>query len=558
MLNVDIEEESHDFIDSLKNGIMLAKLSNTWLDEKNQSSNIRTATLGNNLELLTANDNINLFFDSCKKIEFPRSYWFRFPDLWERRNPLLVIHCIHSLAHFLERKGKTKIKIKDLSGHGLQFDAKKIEKASKELEQLQKDGINTDYNFGRDLMLPQDLDRYKQKGIVREIDHLDGLEEELLRFADPDRSYWEGKGARLAYAGKLSQFTIIARDALGDLDSGGEKFHCQMKYMKTGELVPVKVTDLNNGKYLCQYTAYKTGMLQLSVDLASGEDGQSKLLKGSPCQVECKDSQITKSLEIISGLEKEYIEGKYYKLTLQAKDEFDNLRQSGGDNFKCQIRYSKDKDSGPITVDTSSISDLGNGKYEVNLRLPIRGVYQLRLMEPTVDGTGEKQFEGFKPLVLRAKPGSAPELQVSFDPLRPGQTVVQFKATEQLLEKKHDRYISMFLKLPVNGDLSDSQRGNIEKLTQDRWKDWIREYYTNLANKLDINENSWGTYEDREKDLLEQFQKLQFPSDNSSNGQGSVQFVSINDEKMTGQTTRRKDWRLLKRIPLTQSPSPQK
>lgn len=513
VLGVDINTDGEmDFLDHLKSGNLIARLVNYFLPEKDKIKKIHNGQPGSQMEFMMASDNISNFFQGCQKLELPKIYLFVFSDLWHRKNPLAVVHTIHSLAHFLDRKGKTNIKIKDLTNHGIQFDPKKLERVQKELENLEKQGVNMDFVF--------DTQAPKQKPITKTPDFFDdfdqGLEEKDFSFAivDPEKCTYEGKGYKTAIAGNLTRFTIVARDSSGkELEVGGENFKVVLK-SKTGQVFPVTVKDLNNGKYDCSYTLLKTGFYDAEVYLGD------KKLKGFT--VECKDAQVTSSYDILTKLEAEYNEGESYKIRIQAKDKYGNFRVSGGDQFIPQIRYSKDGQSDPLIVPTTSIEDLGDGKYDINFKLPIRGVYQLRLLNPDE----QTVFEGFKPQILKAKPNDPPKLDISFENMKNGSTVIQLKASEVIFKNKKDRFISLFLKTP-NDQLTEDQKKFIENSIKEKWKGWMRDYYQKLMNNMNTDDNSWDDYEKREKELLEELSKLKFKSQDQG-----IQFVTITDEKM--------------------------
>jgi hypothetical protein len=319
VLGIDIDTQGEmDLVDHLKSGKYMALLANTWLKEGDKIKKVHNGAPGSPMEFMMSTDNVNNFFTAAGKIDFPQIYNFVFSDLWHRKNPPSVIHCLHALAHYLERKGLSKYKMKDLSKSNIKFDQDKIDKISKELAQLEKDGVNYDFNF------PKDMDMNSSG----DYDPFDDLKElDSLGLADPNTCSIEGKGSKFTYAGKKGTFTIIARNQDGkEIFNGGDDFECEL-VSPNGEKIPVKVTDLKNGKYEADYTLYKAGDYKLNVKL------NGKPIKQSPYKIECKDSQKTEFCKIISNLPSEFMEGKNYKIRVQAFDEFGNKRTKGEEKF---------------------------------------------------------------------------------------------------------------------------------------------------------------------------------------------------------------------------------
>eukprot|EP01080_Neovahlkampfia_damariscottae_P004075 gene4075-7364_t len=512
-VNIDTSGEM-DLVDHLKSGKYMALFANTWLSDKDKIKKVHNGAPGSPMEFMMSTDNVNNFLDGTAKIDFPKIYYFVFSDLWHRKNPPAVVHCIHALAHYLERKGLSKIKIKDLSKHNLHFDQDKINKITKELEDLERDGVNFEnFNF----KLPNDQEPVED-------DPFDDLKElDDLGVADPNECTIEGKGSKFTFAGKKGKFTIIGRNQSGkEIFNGGDDIQCEL-ISSDGKVFPVNVVDLKNGKYECDYTLYKAGKYKLNVKL------NGKKLKRAPDEIECKDAQSTAFCKIISELPKEFIEGKKYKIKVQAYDEYGNPRKEdnkGGNNldpnFLPELRYSKDRQTPPMNVDSCNIKDMEDGTYEVDFTLPFRGPYQLRFITPD-----KKSWDGFQPIVLKASQGDLPKLEFEFMEFKPGDSVIQFKVKEDLLQQKKNRYVSMFLKNPSLDPLNTNQRDLIQKMMIDKWKGWVKEYLTNLMNTMDLENETWGDYEKRAQELLENFIKIPF----QQKGQ-MTQFVSINDEPM--------------------------
>jgi Ras GTPase-activating-like protein IQGAP2/3 len=143
-LGIDINLQNTDFIEELKNGFYLSSLANFI---SGNIKKVHNGKKGNVLEFMMASDNINNFFDECKKLNFPNIYLFSLSDLWERKNPLNVIYCLHALAHFTERRGLIKYKIKNISENEIKFSKEDLDKVEEEFKKLEKNGINIDLSF---------------------------------------------------------------------------------------------------------------------------------------------------------------------------------------------------------------------------------------------------------------------------------------------------------------------------------------------------------------------------------------------------------------------------
>ncbi|KAI9306910.1 the calponin-homology domain of Rng2, partial [Cunninghamella echinulata] len=104
--------------ENLRNGIILAKLSNWILPEA-----AKKIYYGNKLQFRHS-DNINHYLSTLRTIGLPITFWFELTDLYDKKNIPKVIHSIHALSHFLARRNMAPC-IKDLAGK-LEFTSKSV------------------------------------------------------------------------------------------------------------------------------------------------------------------------------------------------------------------------------------------------------------------------------------------------------------------------------------------------------------------------------------------------------------------------------------------------
>ncbi|CAO3608661.1 unnamed protein product [Cunninghamella blakesleeana] len=116
------------FEENLRNGIILAKLSNWILPES-----AKKIYHGNKLQFRHS-DNINHYFTTLKVIDLPITFWFELPDLYDKKNIPKVIYSIHALSHFLAHRNMAPC-IKNLVGK-LEFTNEELNVTQKELDSL--------------------------------------------------------------------------------------------------------------------------------------------------------------------------------------------------------------------------------------------------------------------------------------------------------------------------------------------------------------------------------------------------------------------------------------
>lgn len=276
MINEKLPEGTANFVDNLRNGEILCKLANVFAP--GVIKKINKVESGSVLQFM-ATDNINKFFNACLSVNFPKVYLFSIPDIWEKKNILNVVHCLHALAHYLSRDGKF-VKIKDLSKAGIKFDEEEIAATKKQLQELEESP----------LIKMAFLGGQQEQEATQESDT-----ESLDDLADPDECKVIGEGASKGTAGVESKFIIEARDTLGNqIEVGGEEFSVVLFHQNSKDKIVANVKDLENGKYEVTYTPEKSGDYSMEIHLHDtdeddegdkDEEPETLLLKGCPMKV---------------------------------------------------------------------------------------------------------------------------------------------------------------------------------------------------------------------------------------------------------------------------------
>lgn len=198
-----------NFIDQIKDGVVLCKLANVF-----EPGSVPKIYHNTKLEFQQT-ENINFFLKAATDAGLPRLYLFSIPDLWEKKHILNVIHCIHSLARYLESIGKAP-KLVSLAGK-VSFSEEELNHAEEELKKYEENALK--------IPLPEP-------------------EPEEEEEADPDECTVEGDGISNVRAGKPAQFLIQARDNLGNLlEHGGEEFTATITNVASGKTTSIDITE---------------------------------------------------------------------------------------------------------------------------------------------------------------------------------------------------------------------------------------------------------------------------------------------------------------------------
>lgn len=117
-----------EFEEEMRKGVILAQLAQGFASEC-----VKKIFISDTLQYRHT-DNINYFLNALEAISFPRVFMFETFDLYDKRNFPKVIYCLHALAHYLERAGKT-IKIRSLAGK-ISFTEEEVLKKEMEINNL--------------------------------------------------------------------------------------------------------------------------------------------------------------------------------------------------------------------------------------------------------------------------------------------------------------------------------------------------------------------------------------------------------------------------------------
>lgn len=378
MIGEKLPPGTANFSDNLRDGVTLCKLGNVF--SPNSIGKIHIMKAGSVLEFMAV-DNISKFMRACSDSDFPKIFMFEVTDLWEKKNVYKVVHCIHTLAYFLNQRGKG-VKIKNLSKAGLVFDAEEIQKTKDELKKLDDLGVSEAFMIatprgGAD-------DESDEKTLYDSgdddalLDEKSALDDDDL--ADPDMCVIEGDAKQSAIAGAENLFTILARDVNGkEILHGGETFEVDL-YMKNSD-VKVKgvVTDQDNGKYLVKYTPEIAGEYEMEIKLIDSEGVTEDetpevfLLKGCPIAVSVlgsPNSDPTKCILEGVGLSAATA-GVKNTFTLESKDSYGN-KGRGGENFRATLTNGSE-------VVEATVNYKKDGVYEFEYICPKSGDYVLEV-----------------------------------------------------------------------------------------------------------------------------------------------------------------------------------
>lgn len=450
MLNEKIPGTTSDLIPNCRDGLLLCRLANVFTN--NSIKKIHSVKSGSVLEFM-ALDNLNAFLRACKSVGFPDYNFFTMTDIWEKKNIVKVVACIHALAHYLEKIGNF-VKIKDLSKVGLKFNEDEIKKTKEELKGLEE-------------FLPPPPEIPDQD--TKEPEE----EEDIDELASPDETTVEGEGIKKAEAGKEASFTITAKDSIGnELDHGDEQFQIIL-FKKDDKKVKItgKSQDLKNGKYTVTYTPEKAGEYEMEIyllDIQSGDDEEAieqnkMIIKGCPFTVDVTASKTSDpskcTLEGV-GISASTA-GSESKFIINSFDKFGN-QGIGGENFTVTLNCPENG-----TKVDGTVKDIGKGQYEVSYICPKTGVYDLDVK------LGEKSISEGKKVTVKDAGVSKPdlcELKVdhSSESLKAGETlnfeIIGKDAHGNVRESGGEKFVATLINTTtgdkVTFDLKDEQNGH--------------------------------------------------------------------------------------------------
>lgn len=376
-----------NFSDNLRDGVVLCKLGQVFAPQV--IGKIHVMKTGSVLEFMAV-DNLSRFIRACIELEFPKIFIFEVTDLWEKKNIFKVVHCIHTLANFLSKQGKS-IRIKNLSKAGLTFDADEIQRTKDELKKLDDLGGGDSFQFSVD---DDDCDDDGSDNDEKTL-YDSGDDDDLLNsksnfddddLADPDMCLVQGNAASEAICGVVNNFQIVARDVnKKEILHGGESFQVNLFLKQSGVTLKADVVDLENGKYEVSYVPEIAGDYELEIKLIDmegtndDEEPEVFLLKGCPMPVKVHsnpNSDVSKCLLDGIGLSNATAGVPNY-FTLESRDQFNN-KGRGNENFRATLTLISGSETEESTID-ASVNDNKDGTYEFIYVCPKSGNYELQV-----------------------------------------------------------------------------------------------------------------------------------------------------------------------------------
>lgn len=178
-------------------------------------------------------------------------------------------------------------------------------------------------------------------------------------------------GLQEAIAGVQSTFKVMSRDLFGNKKYvGGDNFTCEvsgprMEGRKADKLDKVEVKDDGNGNYTVAYVAKRTGEYKVAVFLdgipISGSPFITHVYPGPTSAAHC---------EAFGEGKREAYVGIEQRLGVLVKDEYDNVKSSGGQSFTAEL-------VGPNERLNASITENADGVYFVSYAAKEKGTYEL-------------------------------------------------------------------------------------------------------------------------------------------------------------------------------------
>jgi filamin len=176
----------------------------------------------------------------------------------------------------------------------------------------------------------------------------------------PDPSQFEvfGKGIEGGDTADPCEFTVVAKNSKGEkLPTGGHAVECEV-FGPTGNEIPVKLVDNNDGTYSVSYQPLDPGNHQVDVILRTKIPLFYDHIKDSPYTVIVSGTDNSASLVWGPGLEDVY-DTKPTEFYIKSKDRDGNDMGRGGDPYKVTI----DGPNGPVPCE---IKDNQDGTYTVS------------------------------------------------------------------------------------------------------------------------------------------------------------------------------------------------
>lgn len=208
-------------------------------------------------------------------------------------------------------------------------------------------------------------------------------------------------------AGKVTRFYLQAKDSEGNLktDDDYSEFPSDqftVDFIGSAGESTGKVTYVEAGKYLVEYTLFKAGMYKVHVRTGGtdifcglGEDNKCSpfTLEVTPGEISPQMSEVESINPIIDSLS-EARAGETGTALIRAKDVYGNNQESGGDKFDAKF-MNLEKEGIQYR---GYINDNQDGTYTLTYSIPVAGLYRLVV---TVNGKPIKHCDGTIPPLIR-------------------------------------------------------------------------------------------------------------------------------------------------------------
>jgi len=170
-----------------------------------------------------------------------------------------------------------------------------------------------------------------------------------------------GPGLSKAVAGAENPFVIQARDRFdNDIKKGGAAVAGELVNDETGEKVPVRVKDNNDGTYACSYPDIAKAGKYTLVPTVAGEGIKDSPFKVTVSHAEPDAAHFTwEGLELDADGNQVVVAGTTEKFSVVARDRFGNRIPNGGLNVAGKIS------GGPADVKVN-VKDNGDGSYTLD------------------------------------------------------------------------------------------------------------------------------------------------------------------------------------------------
>jgi len=197
-----------------------------------------------------------------------------------------------------------------------------------------------------------------------------------------------GPGISKAVAGAENPFSIQARDRFdNDIKTGGAQVGGELVNNATGEKVPVRVADNNNGTYSCSYPDIKTAGTYTLVPTVAGEGVKDSPFTVTVTHADPSGDHFTwEGLDLDADGNQVVVAGTTEKFTVVSRDKFGNRISGGG------LKVTGHISGGPADVKVH-VADKNDGAYELDYTPIKTGKYAFQVnLDGKAIGGGKNPF----------------------------------------------------------------------------------------------------------------------------------------------------------------------